>query len=135
MTDLRNPDVVPVSGGFKHLGKTNGAETPTGGQFFACYEIIETWTIETVREQLWKIGWPYERIIVRVLGWEEAVTRLKDDVKSMMAMTRMVVAIEDPQKRLYLVRTPDLVSGERGVHRRLRGDSVQRAVDSAFKKD
>ena len=63
------------------------------------------------------------------------MTRLKNDGQSMMAMTRMVVAIEDIEGQLYLVRTPDLVTGIKGVHRRMKESLVQDAINSAFKLD
>ncbi len=132
VTDLRNPEVVPVPGGFEHTGKGQVVEQEQS-QFFECYEIIGAWTMDTVRDQLWKIGWPYERIAVRVLDWESAVTRLKDDAQSMCCMTRMFVAIEDISGNLYLVRTPDLVTGIKNVHRQLNPDAVQAAVGAAFK--
>lgn len=96
--------------------------------FFKCYAEIMSWDVRRVREQLLKLGrWPKDRALLRVLDWEEAVTRLKGDADSMMAMTRMVVALEDPAGNLYLVRTPDLVSGIPDVHRHVREEQVKRA--------
>ena len=91
-------------------------------------------TMEAVKRQLLKLGsWPYDRQVARVLDWEEAVSRLKNDVQSALAMARMVVAIEDLHGNLYLVRTPDLVSGIPDVHRYVREDQVKRARAEAFR--
>ncbi|KKN88051.1 hypothetical protein LCGC14_0251230 [marine sediment metagenome] len=98
--------------------------------FFRCHAVIMAMDVRTVRDQLLKLGrWPADRAVLRVLDWEEAVTRLKSDADSMLALTRMVVAIEDPAGRLYLVRTPDLVSGVPDVHRHVREEQVRRARD------
>jgi len=98
--------------------------------FFKCYDVIMGWDRQTVREQLLKLGrWPADRQVLRVLNWEQAVTRLKDDGNSMMALCRMVVAVEDPAGNLYLVRTPDLVSGIPYVHRYVRERQVEAARD------
>lgn len=132
MSEHRDPNVIQTPDGFERLDRPQ-PEAPSESQFFACYAVIETMTMDSIREKLWKLDWPYERIAVRVLDWEEAVTRLAGDVQSMMAMTRMVVAIEDIEGNLYLVRTPDLVTGVKAVHRN--EDSVQAAVNSAFKLD
>ncbi len=107
---------------------------PPGGDdtFFRCYALVQAMSIETVRDQLTKLGrWPWNRVAVRVLGWEEAVTRLASDADSMIALARMVVAIEDPNGALYLVRTPDLVSGIPDVHRVVREGQVRQARDEA----
>jgi hypothetical protein len=107
---------------------------PRENEFFRCYGIIEQMTMGSVRTQLLKLGrWPKDRVAVRVLDWEEAVTRLKSDADSMMAMCRMVVAIEDPHGSIFLVRTPDLVSGIPDAHRRLREEQVEQARKEAFK--
>lgn len=83
-------------------------------RFFLAYAQVEQMSIGEVQDKLRQLGrWPYERIAVRVLDWEEAVTRLKDDAQSALAMIRAVVAIEDQHGKLYLVRTPDLVTGQK----------------------
>ena len=103
--------------------------------FFRCYAAVQAMSIETVRDQLKKLGrWPWNRVAVRVLGWEEAVTRLKSDADSMIALARMVVAIEDPVGKLYLVRTPDLVTGIPDVHRYVREEQVETARAEALKE-
>ena len=128
----RDPNIIEASEGFER-GEGTAVEIPDEGQFFQCYAIIEQMTMSSVREQLWKLGWPYERIAVRVLGWEEAVTRLKDDAQSMCCMTRMLVAVEGMEGQLYLVRSPDLVTGIKNVHKTMSEASIQTAVNSAFK--
>ena len=131
----KNPDVVQTRHGFKRKGATG---QPTDNQyednneFFRCYRLVQDMTVESLQRQLWKIGWPYERIVIRALGWEEAVRRLKDDAKAMLVMVRMCVAIEDPDGRLYLVRTPDIVSGINGVHKNLKEITVQSAMDTSL---
>lgn len=98
--------------------------------FFRCYAEIMSWDVLLVRDRLLKLGrWPKDRVVRRVLDWEEAVTRLKSDADSMLALCKMVVAIEDPAGRLFLVRTPDLVSGVPDVHRHVREEQVRRARD------
>ena len=98
--------------------------------FFRCYAEIMSWDMALVRDRLLKLGrWPKDRVVLRVLDWEEAVTRLKSDADSMLALCRMVVAIEDQAARLFLVRTPDLVSGVPDVHRYVREEQVRRARD------
>ncbi len=131
MTKNKNPDIVQTRDGFKRRGTGDPAPNEfEDNEFYRCYKIIHGWSMETVQQQLWKLGrWPYERIAVRVLGWEEAVTRLTKDIPSMLAMTRMVVVIEDLNGKLYLVRSPDLVSGVPAVHRQMREDNVQAAID------
>lgn len=102
--------------------------------FFRCYTIIiEQMTIHTIQNQLYKLGrWPKDRIAMRVLEWEEAVTRLDKEADSALAMCRMVVAIEDPEGRLYLVRTPDLVTGIPDIHRKINEEDVRLAIDESF---
>ena len=134
--DGKNPDILELINGFERRGAHQTATLGRNDEsiFFRCYTIIMEQDIEWVQQQLWKLGqWPYERIAVRVLGWEEAVTRLKSDEQSMCAMTRMFVAIEDPDEKLYLVRTPDLVAGKRDAHQAPKEANVREAVDAAFK--
>ena len=101
----KNPDIIETPDGFEKKGAVQTRDLRAS--FFRCYAIIMEQEMEWVQRQLWKMGrWPYEWIAIRVLDWEEAVTRLKRDEDCMMAMTRMVVAIEDPEGKLYLVRTP-----------------------------
>lgn len=129
---MKNPDIVETVEGFQRKGVKHKPEEV--GDFFGCYELIQSWPMETVQSQLWKLGkWPYERVVCRVLDWEEAVTRLKDDAQSMCCMTRMLVAIEDQHGNLYLVRTPDLVSGIPEAHKMLREAAVREALNAAFK--
>lgn len=82
--------------------------------FFRAYAAIEAMTMEQVRDKLLKLGrWPAERMLVRVLDWEEAVERLSNDTQSCLAMVRAVVALEDADGKLYLVKTPELATGLR----------------------
>lgn len=122
MSEKRNPDIVQTPTGFKRKGAV-GRPVDTqyeGGEFYRCYKLCHDMTIESLQQQLWKLGWPYERIVVRVLGWEEAVERLKDDAKAMLAMVRMVVVLEDQHGQLFLARTPDVVSGVKGIHNNIK---------------
>lgn len=82
--------------------------------FFRAYAAIESMSLAQVRDNLLKLGrWPAERIVVRVLDWEEAVERLANDTQACLAMVRAVVAIEDADGRLYLSKTPELATGLR----------------------
>ena len=132
---VKNPDIIETSEGFERRTPPAGPGRYEGGEFFRCYAIVQGMTMEAVKRQLLKLGsWPYDRQVVRVLGWEEAVRRLKDEVKSALAMARMVVAIEDQHHQLYLVRAPDIVSGVRSVHKLLQDGVVRSAVDDAFRR-
>ncbi len=133
MSKHRNPDIVRTERGFERkgaMGRPVNDKYEEQNNFFRCYHLVHEMTIESLQRQLWKLGWPYGRVVIRVLEWEEAVERLKDDAKAMLAMCRMVVAIEDPEGRLYVVRTPDIVTGTKGVHKTANKVMVQAAVDT-----
>lgn len=128
MTDIK------VDGGaaWRRDDAPAAGEPEDGNNFFRCYDLIMAQSHEWVQSQLWRLGnWPYERLVIRVLDWEETVTRLHDDAQSMLAMTRMVVGIEDQDHRIYLVRTPDLVVGVRQVRQNLQETTVKTAIDRA----
>ncbi len=100
------------------------------------YELIQHWDHGTLSDQLQKLGrWPPERLAVRVLPWEEASRRLKDDTQAALCEARAVVAIEDADGKLYLCRTTDLLTGIRDVHlHMLAGQPVDARVGAAFEK-
>lgn len=116
-------------------------DTPLVGEeasdFEEAYAFIQQQSLEWVRTMIRRINpkWPASRLVIKVLSPVEAAERLADPTLRVLALAKALVIVEDQERKLYTIRTPDLATGVRVVHHALIDTRMGAAVKQTFGKN